>query len=213
MRPPTGNVITQGQHGSTKAVDHSWYRNTNDDKVYAPEDMTWDSYQRRGVGKNNAGNCLRMRGKNGLHQFAHLKGILIKPGQSVAKGQAIAVMGDTGYAQGKHLHYWIQRSNGSYVYPPSLYTEKFGGSPAPKPPAVAMPAIGSKVFITINRTAFKPGTTQVAGTIRPGGGYYYWVRGYDANYPGRIIINSASAGGTVAVALYYTNGQKIEGWR
>lgn len=85
-------------------------------------------------------------------------------------------------------------------------------APAPKPPSSNMPAIGSKVWISINRTSFVPGTTKVAGTVRPGGGYYYWVRGYDANYPGRIIINSASAGGTVAVALYYVNGQRIEGW-
>jgi len=213
MRPPTGNVITQAQHGSTKAVDYSFYRNTNDDKVYAPEDMTWDSYQQRGVGKLNAGNCLRMRGKSGLHQFAHLKSCLIAKGSSVKKGQAIAVMGDTGYAFGKHLHWWIQRSNGSYVYPPSLITEKFGGNPAPTPPSSGMPAIGSKVFVTINRTSFVPGTARPAGVVRPGGGSYYWVRGYDANYPGRIIINSASAGGTVALALYYVNGQRIEGWK
>ena len=212
MRPPTKNIITQGQHGSTKAVDHSWYRDSNDDKVYAPEDMTWDSYQRRGVGKLNAGNCLRMRGANGLHQFAHLDRILITPGQSVKKGQAIAVMGATGYVFGKHLHYWVQRPNGTYVYPPSLYTEKFGGNPAPTTPS-GMPAIGSKVFISINRTSFKPGTAIPAGVVRPGGGSYYYVRGYDANYPGRIIINSASAGGTVAVALFYVNGQRIEGWK
>lgn len=82
--------------------------------------------------------------------------------------------------------------------------------PAPKNP---MPAIGSKVWISINRTSFKPGTAQQAGVVRPGGGYYYWVRGYDSKFPGRIIINSASAGGTVAVALYYVSGQRIEGWK
>lgn len=86
-------------------------------------------------------------------------------------------------------------------------------APAPKPPSSNMPAIGSKVWISINRTSFVPGTTKVAGTVRPGGGYYYWVRGYDPKFPGRIIINSASAGGTVAVALYYVNGVRIEGWR
>lgn len=85
---------------------------------------------------------------------------------------------------------------------------------APKPPQPQrpMPPVGSKVRLTINRTAFKPGTTQVAGTIRPAGGYNYIVRGYDPKFPGRIIVNSASAGGTVALALYYVNGAKIEGW-
>lgn len=85
-------------------------------------------------------------------------------------------------------------------------------APQPQKPQYNMPPIGSIIRITINRTAFRPGTVQVAGTVRPGGGYNYFVRGYDPKFPNRIIINSASAGGTVAVALYYVNGSKIEGW-
>jgi len=86
-------------------------------------------------------------------------------------------------------------------------------APAPTPPKNQMPPVGSKVYVSINRTSFKPGTATPAGVVRPGGGSYYWVRGYDSKYPGRIIINSASAGGTVALALYYVNGARIEGWK
>src|SRR5690606_10553432 len=127
MQAPTDQAITQGQHGTSKAVDH---RAWPDDIVYAPEDATFDSYQRRGSGVNDAGNALRIRGATGLHQFAHLSESFIKAGDKVKRGQPIARMGYTGYVQppgeaGKHLHYWIQRPDGSYVYPPTLYKDKF----------------------------------------------------------------------------------------
>ena len=154
-----------------------------------------------------------MRGASGLHQFAHCSKSLVSRGQVVVRGQKIAVMGDTGYAFGKHLHYWIQRPDGSYIYPPTLYKEPFINRPLPPPSSNPMPAIGSTIKVTINRTTFKPGTATQAGILRPGtGGSYYIVRGYDPKYSGRIIVNSASAGGTVALALYYVNGQRIEGW-
>lgn len=133
MRAPTANAISQGSHGTSKAVD---YRAVPDINVYAPEDGTIDSYQRRGSGTNDAGNALRMRGATGLHQFAHLEESYVSPGQKVVKGQRIAKMGYTGYTKpsgpaGRHLHYWVQTgtdSKGSpiYVYPPNLINEPFG---------------------------------------------------------------------------------------
>lgn len=125
MRPPTGNRITQTSHLSSRAVDYSA---SPDAYVYAPEDMTFDSYQQRGSGLTDAGNCLRGKGKTGLHQFAHLETTYWKSGK-VKKGQKIAKMGHTGYTRpagpgGTHLHYWVQTPKG-YVYPPNLYTEEF----------------------------------------------------------------------------------------
>lgn len=83
-------------------------------------------------------------------------------------------------------------------------------------PTTLMPAIGSSIRLQagINRTTFRAGTTKVAGVIRPtDNSFVYLVRGYDPVYGGRILINSASAGGNgTALALYYTNGNKVEGW-
>ena len=80
-----------------------------------------------------------------------------------------------------------------------------------------MPAIGSKIRLTKGypRRTFRAGTTTVAGRINPTDNtFIYTVRGYDSRYPNRIIINSRSAGGNgVALALYYTNGKRIEGWK
>lgn len=80
-----------------------------------------------------------------------------------------------------------------------------------------MPPVGSKIqLIPVDtRTTFRAGTTTQAGTIHVSdNSFIYTVRGYDSKYPGRIIINSASAGGDgVALALYYTSGALIPGWK
>lgn len=83
-------------------------------------------------------------------------------------------------------------------------------------PKLDMPAVGSKIQLAkgTSRTTFVAGTTKKAGTINvKDNTYIYTVRGYDPVYKNRIIINSASAGGNgVALALYYTNGVRIDGW-
>jgi len=84
-------------------------------------------------------------------------------------------------------------------------------------PAIKMPPVGSKIQLIPKdvRNTYRAGTTKKAGTIRvTDNTFIYTVRGYDPVYGGRIIINSASAGGDgVALALFYTNGQIIPGWR
>ena len=85
------------------------------------------------------------------------------------------------------------------------------------PPKTKMPPVGSKIQLIPKdtRNTYKAGTTKKAGTIRvTDNTFIYTVRGYDPVYGGRILINSASAGGDgVALALFYTNGQIIPGWR
>lgn len=136
MQAPTLNDITQKQHLTSKAVDHS---DDPDPIIYAPEDGTIDSYQQRGSGKGDAGNALRLRGKTGLHQFGHLEESYVAVGQKVTRGQKLAKMGYTGYTQpdnvpaGAHVHYWVLTNSG-YVYPPTLYKEKFIKGDAPMKP-------------------------------------------------------------------------------
>lgn len=84
-------------------------------------------------------------------------------------------------------------------------------------PSFDMPPVGSSIQLipTQTRTTFRAGTTTVAGQIRvTDNSFVYQVRGYDPNYKGRILINSASAGGDgVALALRYTSGELINGWK
>jgi hypothetical protein len=91
---------------------------------------------------------------------------------------------------------------------------KYVAEPVPATPK--MPKVGSLVTLLapVDRTTFKNGTVTVAGHLRFKTNQSYVVRGYDKKYKGRILINSASGGGNgVALALYYTNGQRIPGWK
>jgi hypothetical protein len=85
------------------------------------------------------------------------------------------------------------------------------------PASSKMPAIGSKIQLLPKdkRTTFRAGTATTAGVINvTDNTFVYEVRGYDPKYPNRILINSASGGGNgVALALYYTSGAKIPGWK
>ncbi len=129
MQAPTTNRITQAQHGQYNAVDYSakdasgnWNKT-----FYAPEAGKITAYGPSGT----CGNRLELTAGSNRHGFCHLESALVSVGQNVAKGQAIGVMGYTGYTipegvNGTHLH-WVINRNGVYVYPPSLVNETAQG--------------------------------------------------------------------------------------
>lgn len=41
-------------------------------------------------------------------RFAHLSGVMVKPGQKVCRGQAIGYVGSSGHSTGPHLHYEVR---------------------------------------------------------------------------------------------------------
>lgn len=174
----------------------------------------------RSVSSGGAGgNIIEMEGGGLYHRFLHLQTFHVKTGQQVNEGQIIATSNNTGTTSGSHLHHDTRK--------PSAWNASFNNyvdwekiiAAAPLPPSggLDMPAVGARIQLipTITRTTFRAGTTNVAGTIRATDNtFIYTVRGYDPNYKGRILINSASAGGDgVALALYYVSGNKIDGWR
>lgn len=128
MRPPTGNEISQKQHGAYKAVD---YHSHPDPYIYAPEDGTVvATIQDAG----DAGKELMVLGAHGRHGFCHCEEFYVKVGEHVKKGQRIAKMGYTGKTDppgpgGRHVHHVIKQSDGTYVYPPSITDELFISSP------------------------------------------------------------------------------------
>ena len=63
------------------------------------------------------GNTFEIDHGNGIiTKFAHCSRILVRAGQSVARGQLIATVGSTGLATGPHLHYEVH-VNGLAVDP------------------------------------------------------------------------------------------------
>lgn len=136
---------------------------------------------------------------------------------SVRKGDILAYSGNTGYSLGAHSHIEYRlKGNQDRVIDFDHWLRNNPEPVAPKPVS-KMPPIGSKIRLDSGqtRTTFRAGTTKVAGhLVVKDNTYIYTVRAYDPSYPNRILINSKSAGGNgVALALFYTNGVNIGGWK
>jgi murein DD-endopeptidase MepM/ murein hydrolase activator NlpD len=59
--------------------------------------------------KTAYGNVVDVKHEYGFTtRYGHLREILVKPGQLVKKGQAIAIQGSTGRSTGEHLHYEVR---------------------------------------------------------------------------------------------------------
>jgi murein DD-endopeptidase MepM/ murein hydrolase activator NlpD len=63
----------------------------------------------------NEGNFLEISNENEITQYAHFKwrGIIVKKGQKVKKGQLIGYSGRTGFASYPHLHFAVWQLVGS----------------------------------------------------------------------------------------------------
>lgn len=57
------------------------------------------------------GNIVMIESDNGWASFyAHCQKILVREGETIKKGQTIALMGETGNARGVHLHFELRRN-------------------------------------------------------------------------------------------------------
>ena len=114
------NRITQGyQKGVHNGVDLGWrtdesqnivYPNCKGD-VYATLDNISDGSEEGG----GWGNYVLIRHPNGMFsRYAHLKtGLKVKVGQSVDENTPLGIIGSSGRAYGRHLHFEVQTSSSS----------------------------------------------------------------------------------------------------
>jgi murein DD-endopeptidase MepM/ murein hydrolase activator NlpD len=64
------------------------------------------------------GNYIMIKHSNGtITRYAHLSKVSVSVGQKVSKGKRIGSSGNTGHSTGPHLHFQIEKSNGSTIRP------------------------------------------------------------------------------------------------
>ena len=64
----------------------------------------------------NAGNIVRLRHEGFETRYCHLSEVHVEAGQWVDRGQQIGISGETGFAQGPHLHLdlWLDGERNQY---------------------------------------------------------------------------------------------------
>ena len=106
--------ITQGYSNNHKAVDITGGGYTLD-YIVAHSDGKVVFYQdglnnmKGSTGNASYGNCVKIDHGNGYQTlYAHMqKGLLVRNGQEVKKGQRLGYMSDSGNAYGSHLHFEV----------------------------------------------------------------------------------------------------------
>ena len=106
--------ITQA-YGGHNGVDLGWRQDENQNKVYANckgtvvEVVDGLGNLQGSTGVKSWGNYVLIKHGNGYHsRYAHLKsGILVKKGQEVDENTQLGVIGDSGNAYGRHLHFEV----------------------------------------------------------------------------------------------------------
>ena len=124
--------ITQA-YGGHNGVDLGWRQDENENRVYANCKGTVVEVQdglgnlQGSTGVQSWGNYVLIKHGNGYHsRYAHLKsGILVKKGQEVDENTQLGVIGDSGNAYGRHLHFEVATGyNSSTRIDPTTYLTK-----------------------------------------------------------------------------------------
>jgi LysM repeat protein len=103
--PLLGGVITQGLHGYN-AVDIGAPKGT---PIYAAAAGTVIVAKNNDAWNGGYGNYVVIQHGNGTQTlYAHASDVLVSPGDSVAQGKTIGLVGKTGEATGYHLHFEVR---------------------------------------------------------------------------------------------------------
>ncbi len=134
------NHITNPFGNSHGGVDLGW-QTTQTDGILAHSEgivkfcQTGQRNNQGSTGDASYGNCVKLIHPNGYCTlYAHLSEVNVDCGQTVAKGQQIGRMGNTGNSYGNHLHFEVRNKQDIRIDPapyiavdlPGLKTEKEG---------------------------------------------------------------------------------------
>lgn len=118
-------TVTQGFKSSHVGNDYGWTSKVaggNGQPIIAAEAGTVttavDGYGNTYPRSRIYGNYIIVSHSGGWYTlYGHLlKGLAVKSGQKVTKGQVIGYMGNSGYSMGQHLHFELRRGGNSKAY-------------------------------------------------------------------------------------------------
>lgn len=129
------NEVTRGYNILThKGVDIGWSKTEAHNQVTAHSDgtVTWiqtgQKHNTKATGNASYGNAVKIKHPNGYYTlYAHLKTVKVKKGEKVKKGQVIGIMGETGKAYGRHLHFEVRKPNDTRINPKKYIYEDLPG--------------------------------------------------------------------------------------
>lgn len=125
------NRITQGYSSTHRGVDLGWRSDESQNQVHpncaGTVAATLDGVAPGSEYGGGWGNYVLIRHDNGMYsRYAHLySGIPVHEGQRVTENDVIGIIGDTGRAYGRHLHFEVQMnsSSGSRIDPTRYLTD------------------------------------------------------------------------------------------
>ena len=136
------NRITQGYGNGHRGIDLGWRSNENQNRVFpncsGVVEATLDNIPNGSEAGGGWGNYVLVRHSNGYRsRYAHLRsGLPVRVGQTVNENTQIGVIGESGRAYGRHLHFEVQTgaSSNTRIDPTRYLTEPISGSsPSPTP--------------------------------------------------------------------------------
>ena len=172
---------------SHKGVDIGWRTDEEQNKIYS-NCYGVVAYTEDGLGNMEGasgwGNYVLIKHPNGMYsRYAHLqKGLWVKVGQEVDEGTVLGIMGDSGYAFGRHLHFEVQTSaSANDRIDPTPYLSKaiWENSPQPTP-------TGDKLYKVVGGSLLLLNDSYASIGEYPTGTIVKYIRdGYNLQYQGR----------------------------
>lgn len=163
------------------------------------------------TGTRSWGNYVLVKHPNGMYsRYCHLREVYVSKGQGVNENTCIGLIGESGNAYGRHLHFEVQTgySSSTRINPTEYLTKAIYTKPAPVPKPTPQPTsdfkVGDRVVVKGYATASSDGTGSRTATY-----------GGNANDPSDIrYITKINIGSkrSYHISVGNTLGNQDRGW-
>lgn len=232
------NRITQGYSSNHRGIDLGWRQDESQNRVFpncaGTVETILDNVADGSEYGGGWGNYVLIRHDNGMYsRYAHLKtGLMVKQGQRVDENTQLGIIGASGRAYGRHLHFEVQMnsSSSSRIDPTKYLTEPISGSsPSPSKDVNVYYRVKTQNYgwlpevkntedyagyndNPITGVAIKVDRGSVKYRVHiSGGGWLSWVTGYNIN----DYMNGFAGNGQVIdlIQIYYYTPDDIRPYK